>query len=441
MESEAKTSENSEKALAIAALDESQWNVDDFTKTRVISSTSSYGGEAIILDCGEKKFEFWLSQNKLVPPWEFNWFQLPDNQLLLLRGGLLKELVEKCVEKAGNLNRVCKAISLSYPSFVYLFKGNLEMVSVRKLRKIARYLGFSYDYFNDKIIELRKGTTPSIQDPLFPINLSNTHAGEILGAVSSDGCVYVDSRSRGVKRTKYSTDKAEDRDRFKKNVFSIFGKVHFNEEEERNCTTIRIGTSLIGTALIRVGAICGHKAKLNRGMPWIVKEGSKEIKAAYLRVAFGDEGSIALTRGHPYIVMTRARQITDLIKSEKMALDELVPLMKSSNFPTGHQNKAIQLRKATSIILETGGSEELIKKIMFEPRLLYDESSTLSESFGIINNVFPSTLHKTQNETYSSNFTLAIQNKDGLAKFASQIGFSSPQKQEKLVSYLKNTGW
>ena len=137
--------------------------------------------------------------------WKTNWFQLKGSFIFELKDNLLKELVLKGADKAGNLNKLSKELSFSCPTFYNLINGKgVEMISVLKLKRLLDYLKIDYNYINDKIKMTKKGSKISINNPKFPINLNNKYGAYLLGLIVSDGCIYVDKKSRNMIRTKYA---------------------------------------------------------------------------------------------------------------------------------------------------------------------------------------------------------------------------------------------
>lgn len=192
--------------------------LDIYTKSKDID-------KVWILDCGYASFEYWESQDSFIPPWETNWFQLGENFLLKLRGNTLKELVQKGIDKSGNVSLLSKKLDMSSPTF-YSFVGcKVTMISVKKLRRLLDYLQIRYDSLNDFIEYTKKGYKISINHTKFPFNLNNGHAASILGNVVSDGCVYIDKKARSVIRTKYSTNEDESIIQFTEKLNQIFGEV------------------------------------------------------------------------------------------------------------------------------------------------------------------------------------------------------------------------
>lgn len=367
-----------------------------------------------------------------IPLWETHWFQLKNSTLLELEDGLLRELVSKGIAKAGNLHKLCKKLDLSSPTF-YNFMNNKrdhKMISVIKLTRLLSYLDIDPSTINDKIKMTKKGKVISISNPKFPINLNNKYGAYLLGLIVSDGCIYFDKKSRNQTRTKYAAGEKKSVTNFVKVLYKIYGKVHFQDEFVRNCNILRIGTSIVGDSLLKVGAVSGRKAKADGDVPWLVRQGTKEMKIHYLRAAFDDESCVykEKTRNCGYITLSRYRHLTNLTQKQKDELHKIESLMSSRAFPTGHINKTIPLRKAVELL----NDKELIKELGTPSRLLQGESKILNE-LGIDNRFFGRCLTKTHSGRYSICFDMFINRKASLTKFYKQIGYSLDRKQQKLI--------
>ena len=388
--------------------------------------------EVFVLECNNKRFEYWISQDLLIPPWETHWFQLKDNFLLKLENELLLKLIKQGIRKSGNLNKFCREIKMSVPTFYNVInKKNIEMISVIKLRKLLSYLKIRYKFINKKIECTRKGNIISIEHPHFPILLNNSFGAALLGMVISDGCIYADKKARNCNRTKYSSGEKESVDNFTKIVNKIYGKTHIQKEFIRNCSILKIGSSIIGDSLLKVGAILGHKAKKNGNVPWIIEYGDLELKRNYLRAIFEDESSIYFGK-YSYLILTRYRHLRELTEIHKSQLRTFEDKMNVRSFPTGHVNKSISIKKALSKI-----DDEELKNIILNsaPKLLLDEAKILRE-FGIDNRVWGRSLNKTALGNYSVAFDLFISRKESILKFYKEIGYSIKSKQEKLLKLV-----
>jgi len=389
----------------------------------------------LILKSDQNSFEYWIEQDLVIPPWQTHWFQLKDASLLKLKGNLLDILLARAVKKARNLYKLCKALKMSSPTFYIFRKNKVEMISVKKLRRLLDYLGIPYIKINDNIEYTKKGLQISIKNPKFPIDLNSKYGSSLLGALVSDGCIYVDKKARGVIRTKYSTSEKKSIISFINAINQVYGSVYTQKEYVRNCITIRIGSSIIGETLIKVGMILGHKAKVDGHVPWIIRFGPKNLKRYYLRSVFSDEASIYLGSKlyDSYIILSRYKHLNKITAEEQKALCKLEEHMSFRKFPTGHINKSITTKKALALLRN---GKAFVKLMNSAPRLLLEESKLLN-NFGIKNRLWSRSLNKTHLGNYSLCYDLFINKKDSLIKFYKEIGFSLSVKQEKLIKLIK----
>jgi len=382
-----------------------------------------------------KKEIFRINQKGKGFPWKTSWYQLKDTMLLKLKGNTLKQLIKLGIKKAGNLNKLCKILNLSYPSFLYALRGQCELVSVNKLRKLTFYLKINYDNLNDNISEIRRGNIASIKNPKFPFNLATKEGAIVLGNIVSDGSIYIDKKAQNIKRTKYSAGTKEEADRFIKNINEIFGHVHFQKEKIRNSIYLKIGSSVIGDSLVKVGAPVGNKTRLDPPLPWLIKNASDNLKINYLRAVFDDEGSIG-TIGSPFVTLSRSVYINNhLSHYQKEVLQKIKPFCKERKFPTGHIIKSIQIKKAVFLAPLT---KNLLLNIA--PRVLLDESNLLS-NLGIENRIRNSVLSFTQKGNVSLTSELRILRKKSLLEFYKKINFGISLKKMKLKNTLSNKTW
>jgi hypothetical protein len=362
--------------------------------------------------------------------WETHWFELKDSFLLELKSGLLEELIQKGMKKAGNLSQLSKLLNFSCPTFYnFVNHKKIKMISIGKLKILLNYLEIDYAFLNKKIKLTKKGSVVSIKNPKFPIDLNNKEGAYLLGLIVSDGCIYIDRKARNQIRTKYAAGEKDSEDNFFNTINKLYGEVHILREFERNCAILRIGTSIIGESLLKAGAILGHKAAKDEEVPWLVKEGTEDIKASYLKAVFDDESSVykEKSRNCGYVILTRYRHLTDLTKKQEEELKKLEKEMSSRTFPTGHVTQYITIKKAAAMIKD----KKLLGELKIPPRLLQGEAELLNE-FKINNRFFGRYLTKTHLGRYSLCFDLFINQKDSLKKFYKHIGYSLPRKQSKL---------
>ena len=369
----------------------------------------------------------------------FNWSEMHDLTLLELKRGLVLKLIIQAKEKAGNLNRVCLKTGLTYPSLYNFINGKHKLISVYKLKKILTFLDLPYEFVNDEISEVRKGAIPSIISPKFPIDLTTREGAYLIGNILSDGTVYKDKKSRNVLRTKYSSSDPEQITFFLNNLNQIYGQIHHISEINGKNVYLKIGTTVVGESLRKVGVPVGNKTTLNYNLPVFLFDSENDVKISYLRAIYSDEGSV----GHPLpeIVLTRCKHINnDLTKEENDLLEsKFVPLMKVRIISTtGHVLRSISFPKLNKLFPDNS----LLNKIkqIAVPKLLSDESRLLS-SLGIETRIYITTLSKTTLGRYTVSATMKISKKESIINFANNVGFELTRKQDRLLARLTEMGW
>jgi transcriptional regulator with XRE-family HTH domain len=410
--------------------------IDSFEVFKIRKISLKNEDNVLILTKGNIIFEYWIKQKLLIPPWETHWFQLKDSFILKLKDNLLEKVLHKAIDKAGNLNKLCRLLGMSYPSFYELFHGKINMISIRKLKKILDYLDIPFVEFNNKIEYTKKGFKISIKNPIFPINLNSVYGAHILGAIMSDGCIYIDKKARNVARTKYSTNEKESIIHFISLINKIYGQVHVQKEHVRNCDIIRIGSSIVGETLLKVGAALGHKAKNDAEIPWMIRLGPRELKISYVKSVFDDEASIydGKKTHSGYIILSRYKHLSNLTAIQKRMIMKLDNKMSERKFPTGHINKSISIKRALEL---SNNNKDLECVLKSTPRLLYGESEILDD-INISHRIWYRSLNKTHLGNYSLCCDLFISRKEDILRFYKEVGFNLKTKQEKLRKLIMN---
>ena len=363
---------------------------------------------------------------------KIHWYDLGDNGSLYIDSENIISLISQGINKSGSLSKLCQKINSG--QLYNIVKYN-RGITVKTLKRLLDYIGTSYDAWNGKIMQIRKGTVASIINPKFPIDLSNYRMGYLIGHLMSDGCLYYDKSRKNLIRTKYCSDNRKAIDRFLSNIVDVFGEVHYNEEFIRNCIQLKIGNGFIGDTFRKSGVTVGKKFEIDSSLPWVILEGDTLIKKAYLSAIFDDEGSVGI-KPAPYIILSRNIHI-DLTPAEESILSRISHLMTIDYFPTGHYTKRLAIRKLKNALVDT---PLFINKILnSKPRLLLEESKLLKE-LGINNKTYVMSLQITTNGNISIQSSLVISRKEDVVKFYKEIGFSCYLKQNKLGEALKQRG-
>ncbi len=365
-----------------------------------------------------------------------NWYELADNQILYLQRTIVTGLLEKGIKTAGSLSKLCIAMNSKH---YYTLSRKHSGFSVKQLKKLLSFIEVNYDFVSPYIVEVRKGTIPSISQPRFPINMADPRMGYLLGHLASDGCLYYDRSRTNLIRTKYCSDEQEAIDLFIGDLYSIFGRTHFDKELVRNCIQIRIGNKFVGETFQKAGAIVGKKYKINSGLPWLVHEGGKELQRNYLSAIFDDEGSVGTNR-FPYVTLSRNIHIKLTPADRRFLIKEVVPLMKRNRFSTGHHSMRISIGELRQLLVKRD-CKLLNKVLASKPKLLLEESELLTHTFGIENSTYVMSLQLTEKGNFSVQTCMVIRNKASVKKFYVDIGFLLAKKQKKLKDTLISKNW
>ncbi|MBL7051454.1 MAG: hypothetical protein ISS01_00015 [Nanoarchaeota archaeon] len=369
----------------------------------------------------------------------YNWYHLRDNCLLKVKKEERIILLEKGIKKSGNLNLLASELGFSSPSFYNLYNHKIELISVKKLKKLLSFLDLNYNSINEKIVEIRKGNIASIKNPILPFNVYSVDFAYLLGCVVSDGTIYIDKKSRNVLRLKYSSNDNESISMFEKAINNVFGEVYIQKEIINTQIYLKIGSSIISETLVAFGAHVGNKTSKNLPVPYIIEENYFLINS-YLKAIYGDEGSFAGGEKYfPYITLSRCSHLNHLF--EKIDLDNfyknIVPLMKERQFPTGHKIKSISFPKIRRMI-----RRELREKIYNDglPQLLIGEKILLKK-LEIESRLWISRISLTEKGKISLTVALIIRKKRSILKFYKEVGFSLIRKQTKLKKCLEEVKW
>ena len=365
-----------------------------------------------------------------------NWWGLRGNTNIFLKNGILKDIIYRGTIKADSLRNLCKLMKATR----FYYTSNTSGISISKLKSLLHYIGEDYCFINNKIKEIRQGSKISIKNPKFPINLFSIKLANLLGHIVSDGSLSYDKSRKNFIRTLFWSEDKEIINEFIKDVNGVFGKSHFYSFKVRGAKGIRYGSNIIGKTLQLAGAPVGRKCKLNTGIPWVIKYGSKKMKRFYLSAIFDDEGSIWAGR-FPYLILSRNVH-TQFDNEEELLLEDMIfPLMKIKRFPSGHETMNISLSKLKSQLKKEGFSYLLKQIYSAKPKLLLDEAKLMKDCFGLIPKLYVNGFSVTTNGHFSVSTTLMLQRKTCLVKFYKHIGFNLKRKQNKLKNALHKNGW
>lgn len=231
----------------------------------------------------------------------------PERTYISLKNNLNNILLEKAIRKAGSQGLLVKLLKskLDYPE---LRQSTISIWLRRKFLRLdfltwlIQYTEFNVNLQNE--IGQIKGevTSKPLKNIRFPILLTPALA-TILANLYCDGfCSDLNGHSSGyVNKNEVLLSK------FKESITSVFGDIRLYERKSSSSgvTSIRIPSYL--------GRLIYNKFGLGKdNVPRLIKDCSEEIKGAYLRAVFDDEGTISKHYGQIRLKMKYKSYIQDI---------------------------------------------------------------------------------------------------------------------------------
>lgn len=232
-------------------------------------------------------------------------------------------------------------------------------------------------------------------------------------------------------------------------VGEVFGDIKAYASKERP-SDILIQTTVVGDALSRIGAPIGSKAVIDPPLPWVLWDGSIEMKKDYFSRVLADEGSVRYVRSlkGDYVELSygRSKNIERYLRPEhKAILEEIVdPCMKERVFPSGRKQRFIELSYAKRLLLDElerhpekrSAINEILKLFESKSRAITDEQELLRNAFNIDSKLYGRYLFKGKLGR-SLYYTLNIRRIKDLKIIRDVVRIDCEEKQRKLTKYLE----
>ncbi len=187
----------------------------------------------------------------------------------------------------------------------------MKLIGLEDLKKNFKIVKFVNDFI---YLKLYKGRyTIKVQFPF----IANEKLACLLGHILGDGCIK--SKEENV----YYTNKSKELiDEFKliiKDLFGIEPKENYNVE--RNFYEV-YPPKTIAKFLVLCGFPKGEKVNRELTIPEWIKNGSFEIKSAFIRALFDDEGTVINSKGN-YIIGFGMNKKKSLLNEHKIFMEDL----------------------------------------------------------------------------------------------------------------------
>ncbi|MFH1209255.1 MAG: hypothetical protein V1663_00490 [archaeon] len=322
----------------------------------------------------------------------FNWYENPDNILVLLEQKASKDLFLMLKQRYKSNKNISKMVGIDSKTLFYINQNKL--IRLKTLKKILNNLKLDYNLYNQNIKGF--GGVKDYLDLKFPINLNSINTPILIAAFMSDG--HNEDQHPHYANTGFLGDKIINSAK----SFIINIPYEFRNEHVRF-------HPILGRILLKLGVPYGCKSRINPDVPKTIFS-KREWMKQYLIQVFDDEGHAA----------------TKI--SRKIVLGRSVILI---NFP---ENFSRSMEFSEKIYFNN--LPENIKNIVLKnpPKLLVSEQNILNK-FGIRSSLRCRSICKYQTRV-SSEWVVEISGKENIRNFNNKIGFSDPQKIEKMNFYL-----
>ncbi|MBI2543154.1 MAG: hypothetical protein HYW24_03140 [Candidatus Aenigmarchaeota archaeon] len=243
---------------------------------------------------------------------------LLDGYKVYLEDSFRKELIRKAVEQTDGLVKLSKSVGVDWSSLCKIRRGyrilkgkqSIYFVKIGLLKKLLKLTQSS-------IRETEKHVTgiaysKHMVKVKLPI-IASTELASLVGHAIGDGHASTE-RFKYINKSKELTSEVK---QFTKEIFGIDGRDFIYKD----CFGIEY-PGIVGRLLSLIGVPLGRKVIQEIKISEWIKSGSKEIKSAFIRALFDDEGSFVLGKHQKFISISMYKR-KELVGSHLEFLEEL----------------------------------------------------------------------------------------------------------------------
>jgi hypothetical protein len=406
--------------------------------------------EVIVLETYGPRFEFWISQQKLLTPLDLVWYKFNDNLYVKPANEKLLELVRKAEKRAGPKAALERATGWCRHQIALVLNKKQNSLRISSLKSLLTYRHKKYDWIGEVnfICHSRGGLIK-----LNSVNLSSNALIRLLGTLTADGSIARNKNSYLIEYTNHDKEIRELRLSDLKCVFGEIKTVDKYVNEKRVGFKLRSG--VVGKILNDLGAPMGNKMKQNPPLPWIVNLVPRDSQVEYFRSVFTDEGCLSSPSSGKQVQVAYSRAGRLPLKPEyKTILDQVFDTCFSRVvLPSGVRQWTSTPQRllryiddlAVTKLLNTTCVYEFRKLLqnkfkVYLPRLLKDELELL-----LLIKFRPrlrlSRIYASETGEYSAVWEVQLYRKSDVIRFYFSGGFLGKRKQARLTERLKTIGW
>lgn len=244
---------------------------------------------------------------------------LPHDFKVYLEDGFRKELISKAVKSAGGFVRLSKVVDFDWSSLCKLRRGyrilkgrrSAYFIKISLLMKLLELVGLTLEDIEKSVVGA--AYSKHMVKVRFPI-LASPKLASLVGHAIGDGYVSTE-------RFKYVSKTKELVHEVKGFIHEIFGTEGSDFIDREIYYRVEF-PGIVSRLLHLTGVPLGRKVTQEFKVPEWIKSGSKEIKSAFVKALFDDEGSFILGKKQQFISISMYKR-KDLVDNHKEFLGDV----------------------------------------------------------------------------------------------------------------------
>jgi len=263
--------------------------------------------------------------------------ELPPQFYLYLKDSYREKLFQKVRDRLGGWSSVFKTLGVSYSTLYSMrmgsdyhktgrYRGGKAFINVIDLKKLVCLSDSDLCGVENNIsaIKLQTGKALYVSLPFYP----SPQLASLVGHALGDGHIRSNYEFGYISKNDYLLDKVAT---FGKNVFGLNKIVKSNRI---NGIKIIYFPRIFGRFLCLAGAIKGNKTLQSFIVPNWIKNGSNDVKRAFLRALFDDEACVKVSKNSNDITFVMCKY-EELVTSLEEFLEGLRHLLNEFKIKSG----------------------------------------------------------------------------------------------------------
>jgi intein/homing endonuclease len=208
--------------------------------------------------------------------------ELPSNFRVALKEPFLQQLLLAGKNKVGSWKNLAKELKLDYTALVNIKNGKTKSISLIAVRTLVALIGTTLETIERNCVHVVRSNGKPIKVPIRPTPKLASLVAHALG----DGSIG--EKNLQVEFKNKSPECLQDVIDATQSIFNIEVRLR---KDTSGFPVVFLPAS-VGQVLLLAGAAQGDKTKKDFDVPQWIKDGDIEIKKAFLRALFDDEGSV-----------------------------------------------------------------------------------------------------------------------------------------------------